>query len=250
MSESVQQRRLDQVLVARGLAPTRSRARDLVLRGAVTVDGNVVVKPAASIADGAALAVSSDEADDVSRGAVKLRAALQAFGFEASGAVCLDIGASTGGFTQALLTAGAAKVYAVDVGHDQLSPALRSNARVVNLEGTDARNLTSELLPEPVTAIVADVSFISLTKAIATPLSFASPGAWLAALIKPQFEAGREGVGKGGIVRDAAVRDAAVAAVRDWLAAQQGWSIVGVIPSPITGGSGNTEYLLGARFNG
>ena len=105
-------------------------------------------------------------------------------------------------------------------------------------------------MPEPVTAIVADVSFISLTKAIATPLSFASPGAWLAALIKPQFEAGREGVGKGGIVRDAAVRDAAVAAVRDWLAAQQGWSIVGVIPSPITGGSGNTEYLLGARFNG
>lgn len=242
--------RLDQALVLRGLAPTRSRARDLILRGAVTVDGKTIVKPAAPISPAAALSVTAEEAGDVSRGGVKLRAALAAFAFDPAGVVCLDIGASTGGFTQTMLAVGAAKVYAVDVGHGQLAGTLRDDARVVNLEAQDARRLTTGQIPERVGAIVADVSFISLAKALAIPLSFAAPGAWLAALIKPQFEAGRDGIGKGGIVRDGYVREAAVENVRAWIAAQPGWTVIGVVPSPIAGGSGNKEFLLGARFHG
>lgn len=242
--------RLDQALVLRGLAPTRSRARDLILRGAVTVDGKTIMKPSAHISPAAALSVTAEQAGDVSRGAVKLRAALAAFAFDPAGVICLDIGSSTGGFTQTMLAAGAAKVYAVDVGHGQLAGALRDDPRVVNLEDQDARGLTAGQIPEPVGAIVADVSFISLTKTLAIPLSFATPGAWLAALIKPQFEAGRDGIGKGGIVRDGHVREAAVESVRGWIAAQPGWAVTGVVPSPIPGGSGNKEFLLGARFHG
>lgn len=249
VGEKLQPGRLDQILVTRRLAPTRSRARDLILRGLVTVDGAVATKPSASIAAAAELVVLGG-ADDVSRGAEKLRAALAAFAFDPAGRTCLDVGASTGGFTQALLNAGAARVYAVDVGHRQLAAALRDDARVVNLEGVDARALTPAVLRERVDAIVADVSFISLTKALGVALTFAKPGAWLAALIKPQFEAGREGVGKGGIVRDAAVREAAVTAVETWLAAQAGWSVAGVVASPIEGGSGNKEFLVGARYHG
>lgn len=248
MGDPIQPARLDQQLVSLGLAPTRSRARDLVLRGAVTVEGRVVSKPAASVPPSAAIAVSA-EAADVSRGAVKLRAAISAFGFDPVGLSCLDVGASAGGFTQALLAAGAARVYAVDVGHGQLAAALREETRVFNLEGHDARSLTGDDIPEPVGAIVADVSFISLTKALGVPLTFAAPGAWLAALVKPQFEAGRVAVGKGGIVRDDASREAAVEIVRNWVGAQPGWTVMGVVPSPIQGGSGNKEFLLGARFN-
>ncbi|MDO9383406.1 MAG: TlyA family RNA methyltransferase [Hyphomicrobiaceae bacterium] len=248
MEDTVQPARLDQVLVTRGLAATRSRARDLILRGAVSVDGKTVVKPAAAIPATASLSVTA-EASDVSRGAVKLRAALETFAFDPGGKICLDIGASTGGFTQALLAGGAAKVYAVDVGHGQLAAALRGDERVVSLEGTDARSLTAAQIPDRIGAIVADVSFISLPKALAVPLSFAAPGAWLAALIKPQFEAGRDGIGKRGIVRNDDVRGAAVESVRAWVAEQPGWTVSGVIPSPITGGSGNQEFLLGARFH-
>ncbi len=240
--------RLDQLLVTRGLATTRSRARDLILRGAVSVDGKTVVKPAAAIEATASLSVTA-EAGDVSRGAVKLRAALTAFEFDPGGKICLDVGASTGGFTQALLAGGAAKVYAVDVGHGQLAATLLGDERVVSLEGIDARALTAGHIPDRAGAIVADVSFISLTKALAVPLSFAAAGAWLAALIKPQFEAGRDGIGKGGIVRDDDVREAAVENVRGWVAAQPGWTVCGVVPSPIAGGSGNQEFLLGARFH-
>jgi len=210
------------------------------------MDGALVQKPAMSVPAGVLLQVSGVEAGDVSRGAVKLRAALHAFAFEAEGRVCLDVGASTGGFTQALLAGGAARVYAVDVGRDQLAPALRDHPRVVSLEGTDARTLTAAEIAVPPAAIVADVSFISLTKALDTPLSFAARGAWLVALIKPQFEAGREAIGKGGIVRDETVRLACVASVRDWLLSRPGWRVVGTIASPIEGGSGNKEFLMGA----
>lgn len=250
MHAPVQAERLDQALVQRGLAPTRARARDLILRGLVTVDGRVVTKSAAAVPSSAVLGVSAVEAGDVSRGAVKLRAALDAFAFSPAGLVGLDIGASTGGFTQALLAGGAIRVYAVDVGRDQLAPSLRSDPRVVDLPHQDARTLTRDQIPEPVSAIVVDVSFISLTKALDVPLRFAAPGAWLVTLVKPQFEAGRAAIGKGGIVRDATLREAAVEAVTSWMAARPGWQIARVIPSPITGGSGNTEYLLGARYHG
>jgi 23S rRNA (cytidine1920-2'-O)/16S rRNA (cytidine1409-2'-O)-methyltransferase len=246
MGKTSARSRLDVVLVERGLAPTRSRAADLVRRGCVTVAGVMTEKPGALIAADAALAVTRGAGAYVSRGALKLEAALDAFGFDPKGRVVLDIGASTGGFTDLLLTCGAAKVYTVDVGRDQLHFRLRADPRVVVLEATDARALDAAIIPEPVTAIVADVSFISLTQALPLALKLAGPDAWLAALIKPQFEAGREAVGKGGIVRKAGDRERAVARVRDFIA-RRGWAVLGVIPSPIIGGSGNQEFLIGAR---
>ncbi len=237
------------MLTMRGLAPTRSRARDLILRGLVLVDGAVQTKPGALVGEAMALSVEG-EADYVSRGALKLAAALDAFGFDAAGRVGLDVGASTGGFTDVLLSRGAAKVYAVDVGHGQLVAKLKDDGRVVSLEGRDARSLTREEVPDQVGAIVADVSFISLEKALPASLMLAVPGAWLVALVKPQFEAGRDAIGKGGIVRDAAVREAQGERIRAWLDEQPGWRTVGLMPSPIQGGSGNEEYLVGARFDG
>jgi 23S rRNA (cytidine1920-2'-O)/16S rRNA (cytidine1409-2'-O)-methyltransferase len=242
--------RLDRTLVARGLADTRSRARDLIIRGEVRVGGAVETRPAASVAADAAIEVAAAAAGLVSRGAVKLAAALEAFAFEAAGRVALDVGASTGGFTQVLLERGVARVYAVDVGSSQFHERLRGESRVVVLEETDARDLDRGLVPEPVGAIVADVSFISLVKALPAALVLAAPGAWLVALVKPQFEVGRAGLGKGGIVRDPALRREAVARVADWIAAQAGWRLVGVFPSPIRGGSGNEEFLLGAARDG
>jgi 23S rRNA (cytidine1920-2'-O)/16S rRNA (cytidine1409-2'-O)-methyltransferase len=182
----------------------------------------------------------------VSRGGLKLAAALDAFGFSPEGRVALDLGASTGGFTDVLLTRGAAKVYAVDVGHAQLDQRLRADPRVVVLEATDARSLDPSLVAERVSAIVADVSFISLTLVLPAALKLAEPDAWLVALVKPQFEAGRDAVGKGGIVRDAARRKKAVAKVRDFIE-KAGWTVAGEIASPIRGGSGNEEFLIGAR---
>jgi 23S rRNA (cytidine1920-2'-O)/16S rRNA (cytidine1409-2'-O)-methyltransferase len=241
-----QRRRLDVALVARSLAATRSQARDLIGRGCVSVGGDVVTKSATLVAESDAVTVADGAADYVSRGALKLAAALEAFGFEAHGRIALDVGASTGGFTQVLLGRGAAKVYAIDVGHGQLHPRLAADARVVSMETCDARRLTRALIPDPVDAIVADVSFISLTKVLPATLALTTAGAWLVALIKPQFEVGPVAVGKGGIVRDSVAREQAVAAVRSWIAAQRGWDVRGVIPSPIPGGSGNREFLLGA----
>jgi 23S rRNA (cytidine1920-2'-O)/16S rRNA (cytidine1409-2'-O)-methyltransferase len=238
--------RLDQALVVRRLAPTRSCARDMITRGWVSVDGAVITKSGHSIFGNAAIAVADEAKTYVSRGGLKLAAALAAFGFDATGRTALDAGASTGGFTDVLLRAGAARVYAVDIGRKQLHPALAADPRVVSLERTDARALTRDHIPEVIDAVVADVSFISATKVLPVPLSFAARGAWLVVLIKPQFEAGRKAVGKGGIVRGRADREQAVAEVRAWIAAQPGWSVAGVIPSPITGGSGNEEFLLGA----
>jgi 23S rRNA (cytidine1920-2'-O)/16S rRNA (cytidine1409-2'-O)-methyltransferase len=239
-------RRLDEEMVARGLAATRSRARDLIIRGLVRVAGTVAGKPAYAVRENDAIDLIEGAGVHVSRGAEKLIAALDAFGFDPSSRIALDVGASTGGFTEVLLARGAAKVYAVDVGHSQLHPRLAADARVVSLEGLDARKLDRACIPEAPGAIVADVSFISLTLALPAALSLAAPGCWLATLIKPQFEAGRDAVGKGGIVRDDAKREAAVAKVRDWLAAQSGWRVSGVVASPIEGGSGNREYLIGA----
>lgn len=242
--------RLDIRLAERGLARSRARARDLIRRGLVQVAGTVETRPGAGVAADAEIRVSDAAAAHASRGAEKLVAGLEHFCFSAAGVVALDVGASAGGFTEVLLAAGAARVYAVDVGHGQLDRRLAADPRVVALERCDARRLDAVLVPEPVDALVADVSFISLTKALPAPLALTRPGAWAVALIKPQFEAGREAVGKGGVVRDEAAQQRAVELVREWMAAQPGWRVVDVIPSPIVGGSGNREFLLGAVRDG
>lgn len=239
--------RLDQALLARGLVASRARARDLIVRGMVTVSGRPAAKAGQIVGDDVELRIARDAgASAVSRAALKLEAGLRAFGLDASGCVALDVGASTGGFTEVLLAHGARRVYAVDVGRGQLHATLAADPRVVSLESTDARRLDASLVPEPVTAVVADLSFISLTLALPAALALATPGAWLVALVKPQFEAGRAAVGKGGIVRDGTAREAAVEKVRNWLVSRAGWQVLGVVPSPITGGSGNVEYLLAA----
>jgi 23S rRNA (cytidine1920-2'-O)/16S rRNA (cytidine1409-2'-O)-methyltransferase len=236
--------RLDRLLVETGLAPTRARAADLIRRGQVSVAGKPQTKPGALVTADAELAVSPEACDYVSRGGLKLAAALDAFGFDPGGRIALDIGASTGGFTEVLIARGAAKVYAVDVGRGQLHAKLSVNAKVIALEGTDARALDRSMMGE-VTTLVADVSFISLTLALPAALRLAAPGAWLVALIKPQFEAGHAAVGKGGIVRSEADRKKAVEKVRAFLQ-DAGWTVIGVIASPILGGSGNEEFLIGA----
>lgn len=198
------------------------------------------------VSDDVALELAPGTDIYVSRGALKLRTALDAFGLSPDGLIALDVGASTGGFTEVLLARGAAKVYAVDVGRDQLHASLRADPRVTSLEATDARHIDAVVVPETVSAITADVSFISLTQALPAALCRAAADAWLVALVKPQFEAGRDAVGKGGLVRREADRQRAIARVRDFLEGQ-GWRVLGVIDSPVTGGSGNMEYLIGAR---
>lgn len=242
--------RLDQMLVTRGLVPSRARAQDLIKRGFVSIGGTVCDKPALDVKDDRAITIAHEAPSYVSRGAEKLSAALAHFGFDPSGRVALDVGASTGGFTEVLLEQGAARVYAVDVGTAQLHPRLREDPRVVSLENIDARTLTANEIPERIAAIVVDVSFISVTKILASALQFAAPGAWAVILVKPQFEVGRENVGSGGIVRGEAARRGALDMVRDWLTHQPGWTIIGDMPSPILGGSGNSEFLLGARLDG
>ncbi len=241
--------RLDRLLVARGLYDTRSRAADAIRRGTVRVNGTVISKPGAPVAEDAHIALADPAARYVSRAALKLLAAIEAepaLATAIAGAVCADIGASTGGFTQVLLEHGARKVYAVDVGHDQLHESLRSDPRIVSLEGLNARDLAAEHVPEPPEVIVSDVSFISLTKALPAALALAKPGAWLAALVKPQFEAGPEHVNAGGIVKSERVRRQVLESIESWLR-DQGWRPVRTLPSPITGADGNVEYLLIAR---
>ncbi len=242
--------RADRALVARGLVESRTRAQALIAAGLVRCDGRPVAKPSEEIAAAAELSVTGRDHPWVSRGGVKLAAALDAFGLEPAGRICLDLGASTGGFVDVLLGRGAARVYAVDVGQGQLAARLRADPRVVSLEKTDARALSPALVPEPLDLLSADLSFISLPRALPAALSLVAPGGRLVALVKPQFEAGRAAVGKGGIVRDEAARRAAVAKVRDWLAAQPGWTVAGLIDSPIAGGDGNREALLCARKAG
>lgn len=248
MAGTKSRERLDNVLVARGLAPTRSRARDMIRRGCVTVDGAIAHKAGLLIGDVADITLSDDASAYVSRGGFKLSPALDTFGYDPTGRNCLDIGASTGGFTDTLLQRGAAQVYAVDVGSGQLAASLVDDVRVQSLESTDVRSLNRKIIPVPITAIVADVSFISLTKALPSVLALVSQDAWLIALVKPQFEVGPDAVGKGGIVRDPERRLAAVDTVRAWLASQDGWSVDGVLESQIAGSDGNQEYLIGARY--
>jgi len=224
---------------------SRSRAQALIMAGAVFSGEKKIAKAGDLLAEDAALEVKCKDHPWVSRGGIKLDHGLTHFGFDVAGAVALDVGSSTGGFTDVLLSRGAAKVYAVDVGTNQLAWKLRQDPRVIVHEQTNARSLTSDLIPEPVDIIVCDASFIGLSKVLEAPLKLAKPGAKLVALVKPQFEAGREEVGKGGVVRDPAVQDRVCAKAKAWVEGE-GWRVLGVGESPITGPEGNKEFLLGA----
>ena len=237
--------RADQLLVSRALAESRNRAQALIMAGAVFCGERKLAKAGEMLTEDAPLEVRGKDHPWVSRGGIKLDHGLTHFGFDVTGTVALDVGSSTGGFTDVLLSRGAAKVYAVDAGTNQLAWKLRQDPRVVVLEQTNARYLTAEQVPEPVDIVVCDASFIGLAKVLEAPLKLAKPGAKLVALVKPQFEAGRAEVGKGGVVRDPDVRQRVCDAAAEWVAAQ-GWRVLGVTESPITGPEGNVEYLLGA----
>jgi 23S rRNA (cytidine1920-2'-O)/16S rRNA (cytidine1409-2'-O)-methyltransferase len=241
--------RADQLLVSRGLAESRTRAQALIMAGAVFSGERKISKAGDMLAEDAGLEVRGKDHPWVSRGGLKLDHGLAHFGFDVAGAVALDVGSSTGGFTDVLLTRGAAKVYAVDVGTNQLAWKLRQDPRVVVHEQTNARTLDASIIPEPVDIVTCDASFISLTKVLEASLKLAKRGAKLVALVKPQFEAGREEVGKGGVVRDTDVHERVCAQAKDWVISQ-GWTVLGVTPSPITGPEGNVEFLLGAVKNG
>lgn len=238
-------RRIDLLLVEQGLFDSRARAQAAIAAGRVTVDGRTVSKPSEMVDEGAL--VTAEAAHPwVGRGGLKLDHALTLWPVPVEGRVVLDVGASTGGFTQVCLSRGAARVYSVDVGRDQLHPTLVGDPRVVELSGMDARMLDPTLIPQAPDLIVTDVSFISLAKALPAALALAGPGADLVALVKPQFEAGRDRVGKGGIVKDEAVRRETLADVAGWLEGQ-GWTVRETTDSPITGGDGNAEFLLWAH---
>ncbi len=238
-------RRADVALVAQGLAESRTRAQALILAGTVFVGDRRVAKAGDLLSPEAVLSVKGRDHPWVSRGGVKLDHGLTHFGFDVTGAVALDVGSSTGGFTDVLLTRGARKVYAIDVGTNQLAWKLRSDERVIVHEQTNARALTTAIVPERIDIIVCDASFIALSKVLAAALGLARPGAPLVALVKPQFEAGRGEVGKGGVVRDPIIHQRVCDAAAEWIASQ-GWTVMGVEPSPITGPEGNVEFLLGA----
>jgi 23S rRNA (cytidine1920-2'-O)/16S rRNA (cytidine1409-2'-O)-methyltransferase len=240
-------KRLDQLLVDRGLVESRTRAQALIMSGNVLVGDRPVDKAGQSVAEDALITLKSKDHPWVSRGGLKLAHALDHFALDVTGLVAMDVGSSTGGFTDVLLTNGAARVYAIDSGTNQLAWKLRQNERVIVHEQTSARILSSEHVPEPVGIIVCDASFISLPKVLERPLTFAANDALLVALIKPQFEAGRADVGKGGVVRDPAVHARVCEDVHAWLAAQPGWQVLGIIESPITGPEGNIEFLIAAR---
>jgi 23S rRNA (cytidine1920-2'-O)/16S rRNA (cytidine1409-2'-O)-methyltransferase len=239
--------RVDVLLVDRGLVESRSRAQALIMAGAVYTGTERISKPGQTLADDAPLEVKGRDHPWVSRGGLKLDHALKQFDVDLTGNVVLDVGASTGGFTDVALHRGAVRVYAVDVGHGQLAWSLRQDPRVVVLEKTNARHLTAAEIPEPVDAVVCDASFIGLQTVLPAPMALAAPGAILIALIKPQFEVGKGQVGKGGVVRDPALHEEVCARIRGWLDAEPGWSVVGLTESPITGPEGNKEFLIAAR---
>ncbi len=239
-------RRLDQYLVDCGHYDSRARSRDAILRGTVKVDGVLADKPSQAVTGYPKITIDDAAKGYVSRAALKLKHALQEWSDEPLGDHALDIGASTGGFTQVLLEAGLESVVAVDVGHGQLVGDLKYDPRVTNLEGLNARNLDRSHLPHPVDLIVCDASFISLKLVLPAAMHLAEPGALLIAVIKPQFEVGRDRLGKGGIVRDRTLREAVVLDISNWLRST-GWRVLGTTPSPIPGGDGNEEYLIAAR---
>ena len=242
--------RADQALVARGLVDSRAKAQALIIAGKVFSGEQRVEKPGQPVKPDQPLSLRGQDHPYVSRGGLKLAHGLAHFGIDPAGLIGLDVGSSTGGFTDVLLRGGAPKVYAVDVGTNQLAWSLRSDPRVVSLEKTNARTLTPALIPEAPGIIVCDASFIGLRTVLPAALALAAPGAWLVALIKPQFEAGPDKVGKGGVVRDPAVHEAVCETIRDWLAGLPGWQVLGITPSPITGPEGNVEFLIGARYTG
>ncbi|MBV9842425.1 MAG: TlyA family RNA methyltransferase [Sphingomonadaceae bacterium] len=238
--------RADQLLVERGLAESRARAQALILAGLVFAGDRRVEKAGQPLALDTALQVRGRDHPWVSRGGVKLAHALDHFAIDPAGWAAVDVGASTGGFTDVLLSRGAARVYAVDSGTNQLAWKLRQDDRVVVLEKTNARHLTAAEVPEPIDLVVCDASFIALEKVLPAALAFAKPAGWLVALIKPQFEAGRGEVGKGGVVRDAAVHARVCDHVAEWVGGI-GWQVAGIVPSPITGPEGNIEFLIAAQ---
>jgi 23S rRNA (cytidine1920-2'-O)/16S rRNA (cytidine1409-2'-O)-methyltransferase len=239
--------RLDQLMVERGLAGSRAKAQALVLAGQVFSGERRLDKPGRTVAADMPIELRAPARPFVSRGGQKLAHGLDRFGIDPAGAMALDVGASTGGFTDVLLQRGAARVYAVDVGRGQLDWRLRNDPRVVVLEQTNVRHLSREHVPEAIDLIVSDVSFISLELALPPALALAAPGASLVALIKPQFEVGKGQVGKGGVVRDPALHQAVCGRIGDWLAKRQGWPVLGIVESPITGPKGNREFLIAAR---
>jgi 23S rRNA (cytidine1920-2'-O)/16S rRNA (cytidine1409-2'-O)-methyltransferase len=238
--------RADQLLVDRGLAESRAKAQALILAGLVFSGERKLEKAGQALAADAPLEVRGKGHPWVSRGGVKLAHALEHFGWDVAGAVALDVGASTGGFTDVMLQRGAAKVFAVDVGTNQLAWSLRQDPRVIVHERTNARYLSAEVITEKVDLITCDASFISLAKVLDAALGFAQPDGRLIALIKPQFEAERAEIGKGGVVRDPLVHERVCAAAADWLRSR-GWAVEGVTQSPITGPEGNLEFLIAAR---
>ncbi|TFF19924.1 TlyA family RNA methyltransferase [Jiella endophytica] len=240
--------RLDASLVERGLVATRSRARDAILRGHVSVDGRIETKASLGVGADQQVTVNDPAGGYVSRAALKLAAGLDQFGIDPEERTALDIGASTGGFTQLLLERGAAHVVAIDVGHGQMHPTIAADPRVTLHENLNARELTrADLGGRAINLVVSDVSFISLTLALPPALALAEAGAEGIFLVKPQFEAGREAIGKGGLLRNPAEADTVAARLRDWLGSQTGWQALGLIPSPIAGGDGNREFLLHGR---
>lgn len=248
-TEAPRRGRADALVQARGLADSRARAQALILAGKVMTGDRRVEKPGQMLPSDAPLALKEPDHPWVSRGGLKLVRALDHFDIDPRGLACLDVGASTGGFTDVLLSRGAARIYAVDVGHGQLAWKLRQDSRVVVLERTNARHLTRVEVPEAVDLVVCDASFIGLEVVLPAPLALAGRGAWLVALIKPQFEVGKGQVGKGGIVRDPALHKEVCARIRSWLGAM-GWVVADVIDSPIEGQDGNREFLVAARKDG
>ena len=244
MARKERKERIDRLVVARGLAASRDRAKALVMAGKVRVDGSVVTKAGTMVAEDAVVDVSEPDHPYVSRGALKLEKALDEFGIDPAGMVAMDVGASTGGFTDVLLRRGAKKVYAIDVGYGQLAWSLRNDGRVVVLERENIRHTAAETIPEPCDLAVIDVSFISLTLVLENVARLLRGGGKpIVCLVKPQFEAGKDQVGKGGVVRDEAVRLETVERVRQW-AQQRGWQAGDFVESPIRGPAGNVEYLL------
>ena len=242
--------RLDIALVERGLAETRAAAQRLVMAGLVFSGEKRLEKAGQTVAAETALEVRGQLHPYVSRGGLKLEKALDHFAIPVTGRIALDVGSSTGGFTDCLLQRGAAKVYAVDVGTNQLAWKLRTDPRVVSMEKTNMRAVTRAEIPEPIELIACDASFIGLATVLPAALALAAPGAHLAALIKPQFEVGKGRVGKGGIVREPELHQEVVETIQTWLGEQPGWQVLGVTESPITGAEGNKEFLIAGLFSG
>jgi 23S rRNA (cytidine1920-2'-O)/16S rRNA (cytidine1409-2'-O)-methyltransferase len=239
--------RADQLLVEQGLAESRAKAQALILAGQVFSDGRRIDKPGTALPPDIPLTLAGRDHPWVSRGGLKLVHALDHFAIDVTGLVALDIGASTGGFTDVLLARGAAQVHAVDVGHGQLAWKLRQNPRVVVHDGVNARYLSRAEIPGPIDIVTCDASFIGLATVLPAPLALSAERAALVSLVKPQFEAGLKQVGKGGVVRDPAVHQAVCQRVAAWIEAQVGWRVIGIVESPITGPAGNREFLIYAR---